>query len=97
VKDIPMDSKHPSYAVLEQTGNRLRSFRDQQVLLLWGMRDFCFSPYFLNRWKEFFPTSRIVEFADAGHFLFEEKAPECIREIREHFRHNSPETLESSG
>jgi cis-3-alkyl-4-acyloxetan-2-one decarboxylase len=88
VKDIPMDETHLSYPVLRNIAENLNLFKDQQMLILWGMKDFCFSPYFLNKWKAYYPNAKTVEFEDAGHFLFEEKAKECLMEISEFLAHN---------
>jgi haloalkane dehalogenase len=85
VKDIPFHPSHPSYPVICKTDEGLRQFRDDQVLLLWGMRDFCFSPYFLEQWLERFPVAFRLTFEDAGHFLFEEKAQDCVPALRKHF------------
>lgn len=88
VKDIPMDEKHPTYSILKGIRERLNSFNDQQILLLWGMQDFCFSPYFYKKWREIYPLAKAVAFEDAGHFLFEEKNEQCVLEIEDLLRNN---------
>lgn len=88
VKDIPMGEKHPSYEELKRIGDGLNQFTDQQVLLLWGLRDFCFSKYFLDRWTSYFPKAKTAAFDDADHFLFEEKPKECSQMIRQHLKMN---------
>ncbi|MEQ9825972.1 MAG: alpha/beta fold hydrolase [Puniceicoccaceae bacterium] len=88
VKDIPMRDTHPSYSELKRTGDELSKFRDSQILLLWGMRDFCFAPCFLQQWRQRFPSSKAVEFEDADHFLFEEKAEACAELIATHVNGN---------
>jgi pimeloyl-ACP methyl ester carboxylesterase len=90
VKDIPMNEQHPSYDELSRVGEALSTcFKDQQVLIMWGLRDFCFSDYFLKKWKETFPEAASKEFGDAGHFLFEEAANECVS-LMETFYQNLP-------
>lgn len=88
VKDIPMDGNHPSYQELQRTGEELRHFNDSQFLILWGLKDFCFSDYFFEKWKQYFPTSQAVAFSDADHFLFEEKAKECAEHMKAHLSKN---------
>ena len=89
VKDIPMAPQHPSYALLHEIGSKLRLFEERQILLLWGMKDFCFTPYFLSRWKEYYPKARALEFQDAGHLLFEDKPKECIAAIQKFLTDNA--------
>ena len=89
VKDIPMDPKHPSYALLQEISSKLKLFEERQILLLWGMKDFCFTPHFLHKWKEYYPKAKTREFQDAGHLLFEDKPKECIAAIKEFLADNT--------
>ena len=89
VKDIPMNPNHPSYAYLKETEEKLGELDDSQILLLWGMQDFCFTPYFLKRWRETFPKAKAIEFKEAGHFLFEDNPQESLTAIREFLPLNS--------
>ena len=89
VKDIPMSPSHPSFEELKRTGEGLHQFRDSQILLLWGSRDFCFSEYFLEKWKQLYPQAQAVNFPEADHFLFEEKADECAELMTHHLSANS--------
>jgi haloalkane dehalogenase len=54
---------------------------DKIKLLAWGMKDIAFREKELNYWATHFPTARVVRYADAGHFLSEEKPDELIREL----------------
>jgi len=40
--------------------------------LIWGMRDWCFTPKFLERFLEFFPAAEVHRLADAGHWVVED-------------------------
>jgi haloalkane dehalogenase len=51
-------------------------------LIAWGMKDIAFREKELNRWRETFPDARVIQFADAGHFLPEEKPEELISELK---------------
>jgi haloalkane dehalogenase len=53
------------------------------ALLLWGMRDSAFGSDALARWKEALPDARVVEFADAGHFVQEEAPEDAAARIHE--------------
>ncbi len=50
-------------------------------LFAWGMKDIAFREKELNHWTKHFPDVKVVRYADAGHFVAEEKAGEMIREI----------------
>ena len=50
-------------------------------LIAWGMKDIAFREKELNQWVSAFPSARVVRYADAGHFLAEEKSDELIEEL----------------
>ncbi len=83
VKDIPLSPSHPSYATLAGVENGLNQFQEHPMLLLWGMRDWCFTPEFLHEFRDRFPNARVKEIADAGHLVFEDAADRVIATIRE--------------
>lgn len=72
VKDIPLNSKHPSYATLATVEAGLKKLQDKRVRLLWGARDFCFNQHFLKRWQTIFPQAETTVFKDCGHYLLED-------------------------
>jgi len=77
VEDIPMSPTHPSYATLQRIDRGLRRLRDRPVRLAWGMRDWCFTPAFLEMWERRFPLAETLRVEDAGHYLLED-APERV-------------------
>jgi len=82
VRDIPLRPGHRSYKVLQEIEDSLARFRDHPVCLIWGMRDWCFTPAFLDRFIEFFPAAEVHRLADAGHYVVEEAPGEVTRYIR---------------
>lgn len=86
VADIPLDASHPSYAVLKAVEGGLGQFRDHPVCLIWGMRDWCFTPEFLDRFLEFFPRAVVHRLADAGHYVIEDAYEQIIPLIEDFFR-----------
>jgi cis-3-alkyl-4-acyloxetan-2-one decarboxylase len=42
------------------------------MCLIWGMRDWCFTPEFLGRFLDFFPEAEVHRLADAGHYVVED-------------------------
>lgn len=82
VLDIPLSPSHSSYSALLEVEQGLAQFRDHRVLLLWGMRDWCFTPNFLERFIEFFPQAEVHRFPGAGHWVMEDAHAEVISHIR---------------
>lgn len=78
VQDIPMSPDIPSYPIVEQIESQLGYFRDRPVMLVWGMKDFCFNDYYLERWKKYFPNAEVHEVARAGHYVVEDADEEII-------------------
>lgn len=89
VADIPMSPRHPSHATLVAIDRSLSTFRDRPALIVWGERDFCFTPRFRAMWQERFPSARVVPIANAGHYVFEE-APEIVERELRRFLSESP-------
>ncbi len=89
VQDIPLSPRHPSYAALSEIETGLAKFRDHPVCLIWGMRDWCFTPAFLERFIEFFPQAEVHRLADAGHYVVED-AHEQIVPLVEEFLEGQP-------
>jgi cis-3-alkyl-4-acyloxetan-2-one decarboxylase len=83
VQDIPMRPAHPSYATLQHIENGLSQFSQRPICLIWGMRDWCFTPYFLRRFQEFFPHAETHELASAGHYVVEDAAQEIIPIVKQ--------------
>lgn len=77
VQDIPMDPKHPSWPALCDLGERLDSLRGLPMEIVWGMKDWCFSPQFKSTWQQRFPDAAVSEVQGAGHYLNED-APEAV-------------------
>ena len=72
VLDIPLHPHHPSYQTLAGIEARLPHFRRHPICLIWGMRDWCFTPHFLDRFLEFFPEAEVHRLGDAGHYVVED-------------------------
>ena len=84
VLDIPLHAGHPSYQTLVDIEEGLAKFRQHPVCLIWGMQDWCFSPWFLERFVDFFPQAEVHRLADAGHYVVED-AHEEIAPLVEQF------------
>ena len=83
VADIPLRSTHPSYAALLAIEEGLPSLAKLPTLLIWGMRDWCFTPHFLARIQGFFPAAETHELSDAGHWVLEDAPERFIPLVRQ--------------
>ncbi len=84
VEDIPLTPQHPSYATLQSIEERLPTLAARPWMFIWGMRDWCFTPHFLERFLEFVPQAEVHRLADAGHYVIED-AHERIVPLVEQF------------
>jgi cis-3-alkyl-4-acyloxetan-2-one decarboxylase len=84
-RDIPLTERDTS-APLMASINKGLSDLDVPMLLVWGMRDPVFQPVFLEQWRQLFPGARIVELADASHFLVEDRPDAVTGAIAEFLR-----------
>jgi pimeloyl-ACP methyl ester carboxylesterase len=82
VQDIPMDPEHPSYSALTEVENNLFRLRHLPTLLMWGEKDWCFSPWFRDRFLDFFPDAQRLDLAQAGHFLYEDAPEQTLEAVR---------------
>jgi haloalkane dehalogenase len=82
VQDIPLTPAHPSYGTLVLIEESLALFRKSPMLFVWGMRDWCFTPVFLDEFVTRFPQAEVLRLADAGHYVFEDAHEEIIPRLR---------------
>lgn len=83
VKDIPYRSSHPTFAVLESLEKSLATLEKLPAQLIWGMKDWCFTPQCLERFRQHFPRARVLELTEAGHYVVEDQPAEVLQEIRQ--------------
>lgn len=84
VQDIPLSPRHRSYEALIGTGERLKVFKDDQVALIWGVKDWCFPPeVFLDGFLKYYPGAYVKKIEDAGHYLLEDSPKETLASVRE--------------
>jgi haloalkane dehalogenase len=91
VLDIPLSPRHPSYRTLAEIEAGLAQFRTHPVCLIWGMRDWCFTPQFLERFLDFFPQAEVHRLADAGHYVVEDAHEQIIPLLEDFFRRHPVE------
>ena len=72
VKDIPTDAGHPSYPQLVELEEGLPKLAEKPALLLWGERDWCFGPAFLEEFRRRLPHAGTIALP-AGHLVMEDE------------------------
>ena len=79
-RDIPFTERDRSARLMGSIHERLEGL-DLPVTLVWGMRDRVFQPVFIEQWRELFPDARVIELADAAHFVPEDRPDAVIEAI----------------
>jgi pimeloyl-ACP methyl ester carboxylesterase len=82
VEDIPLKPSHPSYRTLVEVESSLAAFANHPVCLIWAMRDWCFTPHFLERFLQYFPQAEVHRLADAGHYVMEDQPQHVLSIVR---------------
>lgn len=78
VRDIPLSSADPAYAVLERTESRLHLLRDKPTTVCWGMKDPVFDAAVLDHLLTHLPQAEVHRYADAGHYVLEDAADRIV-------------------
>lgn len=81
VADIPLSDRHPTWQTLGEIEDALPSLTGMPASLVWGMRDWCFTPECLRRFQEVWPQASSREIADAGHWVLEDAPEEVAAEL----------------
>ncbi len=90
VKDIPLNRRHKTWQVLEQIEAGLDSVADWPILMMWGMKDWCFRPECLNRLRQHWPAAEVHQIADAGHYVIEDAADQVGQTVQEFLTRYQP-------
>lgn len=83
VADIPSNRRHPTYATLEHVEANLASLADRPIQMIWGMKDWCFTPECLERFMKHFPNADVHRLQDAGHYVVEDAHERIVPLVRE--------------
>lgn len=72
VENIPMDASHPSYGEAKAMEEAVPQFADRPAVLIWGEKDWCFTPAMRARWQGLLPNAEVHRFDDASHYVLED-------------------------
>lgn len=89
VKDIPLRPGHPSYGTLSEIEAGLVQFVQHPMLLMLGVRDWCFTTEFLDEFQRRFPLAETLRIDDAGHYIFEDAHEIVLPRLREFLAKNA--------
>ncbi len=76
VKDIPLSDSHPTWQTLAEIEEGLPRLSELPQLLVWGMRDWCFTSDCLEKFCELWPEAEVQRLADVGHWVVEDASEE---------------------
>jgi haloalkane dehalogenase len=82
VEDIPLTPSHRSWTTLVEIERGLECLASVPMQLIWGERDWCFTPAFLAEWRRRFPSSQVRVAPRAGHLVMEDARDEVIGWMR---------------
>jgi pimeloyl-ACP methyl ester carboxylesterase len=81
VKDIPLGPGHRTWQVLSAIEEQLPELADWPILLIWGLKDWCFRPDCLHKFQQFWPTAEVQEFPQAGHYVVEDASEQVKQRV----------------
>lgn len=79
VADIPMRKSHPTWTTLDKIDRGLPALADRQIMLVWGMKDWCFRPDCLERFEAVWPNAEVHRLDDVGHWVLEDAPDEALK------------------
>ena len=82
VQDIPLSPADRAWSLVEAAGKKLHEYADRPVFIGWGLKDFVFDKHFLKVFETQLPNAEKLVFADAGHYVLEDKAEVLVPAIR---------------
>ena len=82
VQDIPLSPDDRAWPLVEAAGKKLSGYADRPAFIGWGLQDFVFDRHFLEVFQRALPQAEQHVFADAGHYVLEDKAAVLVPAIR---------------
>ncbi len=82
VQDIPLGDGDAAWPLVQAIGRKLPDYAGRPAFIGWGLRDFVFDRHFLAGFTAALPGAQVQAFADAGHYVLEDKAVVLVPAIR---------------
>jgi cis-3-alkyl-4-acyloxetan-2-one decarboxylase len=86
VEDIPASPRHPTWQTIESIENGLPALAALPALLVWGMRDWCFTPECLDRFAAAWSDAEVHRLADVGHWVLEDSPDDAQQRVEAFLR-----------
>lgn len=83
MQDIPLDEGDRAWPLIDAAARQLPSYADRPAFIGWGLRDFVFDRHFLDGFRKALPNAEVHAFADANHYVLEDKHEVLVPMIRE--------------
>ena len=90
MQDIPLAKGDPAWNLVERAARKLNTYADRPAIIGWGLRDFVFDKHFLAEFERALPHAEKHVYADAGHYVLEDKAELLVPAIRRFLDLNPP-------
>ena len=82
VQDIPLIEGTRTRELLGTLDNVIADkLAGKPMLIQWGMNDWCFTPFFLDLWKNRFPEAEVDEY-HAGHYVLEDAGSQILLRLQ---------------
>ncbi len=84
VHDIPIRETDPTWQELAEIEAALPRLAALPKVLIWGMRDWCFTPACLEKFIHAWPQAEVRRIEDAGHWVVEDvpgEVGQCVEEF----------------
>ncbi len=90
VKDIPLEPGTPTHKLFSRMEGAVEAaLADKPMLIQWGMKDWCFTPFFLDLWRKRFRQAEVDEY-QAGHYLLEDAGDKILARVRTFLERPAP-------
>ena len=82
MQDIPLDEGDRAWPLVTAAARQLPGYADRPAFIGWGLRDFVFDRHFLEGFRAALPNAQVHAFADANHYVLEDKHEVLVPMIR---------------
>jgi pimeloyl-ACP methyl ester carboxylesterase len=86
IQDIPLEPDHPTRKLFLSIGEDIRRFAKLPILICWGERDFCFTPFYREGFQQRFPDAEVHVMHDIAHWVAEDAHDRLVPWIRDFLR-----------
>ena len=82
MQDIPLGEGDRAWPLLKAMEAALPGYADRPAFIGWGLKDFVFDRHFLDGFRAALPNAEVHAFADANHYVLEDKHEVLVPAIR---------------